>query len=146
MRHRSLRLKRPHRGPGEDAVRRVTDKGGRGRAGSVAIAGAALLGAVGAAAPGAHAAILISDPFDYADGNLDDVAPDPHWSRHSGILPQLVASGRAVVEEARSGDHNRQFTPYTTGTVYAAADVTVNPANLPQTPATATDAYFFHLG
>ena len=107
-----------------------------------AVAGAVLFGA----ASGASGAILVSDPFDYADGNLNEVATPPDWGTHSGLNPQMVVSGRVLIDDGRNADHNRQFSAVTAGTLYAAADVTVNPADLPQTPTTATDGYFYHFG
>jgi hypothetical protein len=108
---------------------------------AMALAGAAQL----LAASGARAAVLISDAFNYADGPISQVATPPDWGQHSGLAPQTVVSGRAFIDDANSGDHNRRFTNTTTGSLFAGADVTVSDADVPTTPSTATDGYFFHF-
>ena len=107
----------------------------------MALAGGAML----LAASGARAAILISDAFDYADGPISQVATPPDWGQHSGSAPQTVVSGRAFIDDANTGDHNRRFTNTTSGTLFAGADVTISDFDPPTTPASATDGYFFHF-
>ena len=105
---------------------------------------AAGLGSVMIAAS-ADAAVLLSETFSYPDGNLNDVAPDPQWDIHSGAAPQTVTGGRALINDANNGDHNRRFSTITSGAIFAGLNATVDPNDIPTSAAADTNAYFFHL-
>ncbi|MGI9243799.1 MAG: PEP-CTERM sorting domain-containing protein [Verrucomicrobiales bacterium] len=95
-----------------------------------------------AGVPG-QAAILLDEPFDYADGSLTTVSPD--WSTHSGTAGQIqVSSGMVTLTDSDSEDANRQMgISLTTGVIYAGFDFSVTaPA-----PAGGSDfEYFAHFG
>ncbi|MEM9418054.1 MAG: PEP-CTERM sorting domain-containing protein [Planctomycetota bacterium] len=74
----------------------------------------------------AHADVIASDDFSYADGSL---TANPAWSDHSGTALQMqVVSGAAVVDMsgAQSEDASIGFIDQTTGLLTASFDVVVN--------------------
>lgn len=89
----------------------------------------------------AHAAVILNEPFNYADGPLTTVSGGI-WANHSGTALQLdVASGKAVVSQSEAEDVNAFLSgqPYSTGNLYAS--FVVNLSGLPS----GTGGYFAHF-
>ena len=66
------------------------------------------------------AALILDEPFTYADGPLANVSGGK-WSIHSGTTPINVVSQKAVISQANSQDNNAQLigAPYSSGNLYA---------------------------
>jgi len=91
----------------------------------------------------APAAVLLNEPFDYANGALSTTSAGA-WTTHSGTTGQLaVVSGRAFISDANSEDVNRllsqSFAPASGATLYAR--FTLHCTDLP----TASGDYFAHF-
>jgi len=76
---------------------------------------------------GASAAPLLSEYFDYADGDLLTVSGGA-WVLNSGSTPLNVSSGRAITTFANSQDDARAFTPVSSGSLYYGLTATVTAA------------------
>jgi len=100
---------------------------------------AALLAGAGTAPLGAQ---LVSEPFDYPDGDLTSQIA---WSAHnaSGNGPIQVSSGAAVVSHANSEDVNTDFTDQASGSVYYAIDFSVADLGAPYSGS--DEEYFAHF-
>ncbi len=92
----------------------------------------------------ANAAIVLNEPFTYSNGELG-AASGGAWALHSGTGGQTIASNQLAIDDNGTGDYNRAFTsPVSSGTVYAAFDLTVLSSDQPSS--TATGGYFAHFG
>ena len=123
----------------------------RSRTLSILTASAALLVA---GVPAARATVLLNETFDYPDGELG-TASGGVWLNHSGTGGQTIANNQLVLNDGDfvpggnstsfTGDYHRAFTgpAATSGTVYAAFDVTVSTADAPFS--TFADGYFAHF-
>lgn len=93
-----------------------------------------------------HAAVLLSDSFDYSDGSLVTVSASK-WTNHSGTLGELnVVAGRAFVTQADGEDLGAPlaglpYGPATNALLYAG--FTINFTNAPAP--TAAGGYFAHF-
>lgn len=96
----------------------------------------------GAAAFSAHAAVVLNEPFTYADGALITVSSGL-WSTHSGNVPGQVdvASGKVNLSQSETEDVNAPISgsPYSSGNLYAS--FVVNFSTLPSGSGT----YFAHF-
>src|SRR6185436_1242017 len=95
-------------------------------------------------APGASAAVVLSDAFSYADGSLTNVS-NLKWANHSGTGTVDVSGGKAILTQARGEDVNALLDgqPYATNSATVLyAKFTVNFSALPSGP---TGGYFAHF-
>lgn len=98
----------------------------------------------------ASASVLLTESFDYTDGDLLTVGA-PNWATHSGTTPLNVNSGKAVIDQAdaTSGkqDNNRllsqTFDPAVDNTTKIYGSFSVNFSALPTE--TTIGSYFAHL-
>ena len=113
----------------------------------------AMLAALAAAAPLAHADILLTEDFSYADGSLLTLSGNA-WRNHSGTTPLTVLGGQAVIDQGTTAtgkeDLNRllstSFDPAVDNTTAIYGSFSVNFSALPAAPGTSTyGSYFFHL-
>jgi hypothetical protein len=110
---------------------------------------AGLLGAMIALVTGgqASAAVVFSEPFTYADGELS-ASSAAVWGLHSGTGGQTIVNNALFINDNSSGDYNRSLgtiPAFSTGIIYAGFDMTVDPLDLP-TNTNATAPYFAHFG
>lgn len=120
----------------------------------------AAVAALGFGVSQAPAALVMSDSFSYADGDLTDYqdqALNPGdnvsgglWDDHSGggFLPRIVVSnGKALLENPGSEDANRSFAPLgAADTLYYATRFVVTDNTNGGPTGNVNDDYFIHFG
>lgn len=89
----------------------------------------------------ANAAVLIQEPFAYADGPLESVSGGV-WQINSGSGSKLVTGGKFVIDDNTTADYQRQFNGAATTTgAYSSFKLVMSSADVPNS----VGAYFAAL-